>query len=320
MDALSEVIKAAQLSGGVFLHAEFRDPWCLSDWLDPSQCGPMLRRERIGALIHYHFVVEGEMRVQVEGEAERVARAGDLILFPRNHPHLLGSNLAAPPVPADSVVQIPAGGQELATIHHGGSGDATRLVCGYLGSDGIEDNPVLNGLPPVIQLSVDDAGSAEWIRSTFQHAADEVARGRPGSETVLAKLSELLFVEAVRRYLEDLPEEQTGWLAGLKDPYVSRVLAMIHADHARPWTVEELGRRVGLSRSALADRFTRMIGQSPIQYLGHWRMQVAAQRLRSTSLPLIQIAEEVGYESEAAFSRAFKKAFGTPPATWRKDA
>lgn len=315
MDALSDVIKAAQLSGGVFLHAEFRAPWCLRDQLLPDQCGPFLNP--VSSLIHYHFVAEGSLRFRVENEEERTAQAGDLILFPRNHVHTLGSNLDLPPVPAVDVVAPRVEG-ELARIDHGGDGAKTRLVCGYLGSEGIADNPVLNALPPVIQLSVDDSGGAEWIRSTFQHAANEVASGRPGSATVLAKLSELLFVEAVRRYLEDLPEEETGWLAGLKDPYLSRVLALVHGDSTRDWTVEELGRQVGLSRSALAERFTRILGTSPMHYLTQWRMQIAAQRLRSTNLSLAQIAEEVGYESEASFSRAFKKAYGRPPATWRR--
>ena len=316
MDALSEVIKAAQLSGGVFLHAEFRAPWCLHDKLDPSLCDPFVDPAR--ELIHYHFVVEGSMHFQVDGEEERTARAGDLVLFPHNAGHLLGSDLSLDPVTGSEVVRVPADGG-LLSILHGGSGDRTRLVCGYLGSDGVDENPVLGALPPVIQLSVDDSGGAEWIRSTFQHAADEVARGRPGSATVLAKLSELLFVEAVRRYLDDLPEEETGWLAGLKDPYVSRVLACLHADPSRAWTVEELGREAGLSRSALAERFARLIGVSPIQYFASWRMRLAAQRLRSTNATLAQIAEEIGYESEAAFSRAFKKAYGKPPATWRRD-
>lgn len=315
MDALSEVIKAAQLSGGVFLHAEFRAPWCLRDRLEPEQCGPALGAA--SSLIHYHFLVEGDLRYRVDGEEERSAKAGDLILFPRNHFHLLGSDLDLPPRPGADVVR-PPDESGLYSIDYGGDGPTTRLVCGYLGSRGIEDNPVLNGLPPAIQLSVDDAGGAEWIRSTFQHAADELAAGRPGSQTILAKLSELLFVEAVRRYLDDLPEDRTGWLAGLKDPYVSRVLGLIHSDHARPWTVEELGREVGLSRSALSDRFSRILGMAPMHYLTHWRMQVAAQQLRTTNHTLARIAEEVGYESEASFSRAFRKAWGQPPATWRR--
>jgi AraC-like DNA-binding protein len=173
-------------------------------------------------------------------------------------------------------------------------------------------------LLPLLKLNVEQGGAAEWIRSTFQYAAEEVSAGRPGSETVLAKLSELLFVEAVRRYADGLPDGQTGWLAGLRDPHVARALALLHRDPTRHWSVDDLGREVGLSRSALADRFIRMIGTPPMQYLAGWRMQVATQKLRNTSASLAQIAEIVGYDSEAAFSRAFKKAFGSAPATWRR--
>jgi transcriptional regulator GlxA family with amidase domain len=192
------------------------------------------------------------------------------------------------------------------------------MVCGFLGCDNAEGNPVLSALPAALALNVEDGGWAEWIRSTFQYAAEEVAAGRPGSETVLAKLSELLFVEAVRRYAESLPESRTGWLAGLRDPFVARALALLHRDINRAWTVDSLGREVGLSRSALADRFTRLIGEAPMHYLATWRMQVAAQRLKNTGETLAQIAQAVGYESEAAFSRAFKKAFGAAPAIWRR--
>lgn len=177
---------------------------------------------------------------------------------------------------------------------------------------------MISTLPATLRLKIEDDGAGEWIRSTFQYAADEVAAGRPGSETVLAKLSELLFLQAVRRYVETLPEGQTGWLAGLRDPYVARALALLHHNIARTWTVEELGREIGLSRSALADRFTRLIGVAPMHYLATWRMQVAAQKLRNTSSSLAQVANVVGYDSEAAFSRAFKKAFGAAPATWRR--
>jgi AraC-like DNA-binding protein len=177
---------------------------------------------------------------------------------------------------------------------------------------------MISTLPPLLKLSVEQGGAAEWIRSTFQYAAAEVAAGRPGSETVLAKLSELLFVEAVRRYAEALPEGQTGWLAGLRDPHVARALALLHRDAARPWSVDDLSRAVGLSRSALAEHFTRLIGVPPMSYLGSWRMQVATQKLRNTNASLAQIADMVGYTSEAAFSRAFKKALGTAPATWRR--
>jgi AraC-like DNA-binding protein len=215
------------------------------------------------------------------------------------------------------IIQPPSEGG-LFTIRHGGGGARTRMVCGFLGCDSAKGNPVISTLPPLLKLNVEEGGAAEWIRSTFQYAAQEVSIGRPGSETVLAKLSELLFVETVRRYAETLPDGQTGWFAGLRDPYVARAMALLHRDIARRWTVDELGREVGLSRSALADRFIRLIGAAPMHYLANWRMQVAAEQLRNTSVSLAQVAEIVGYDSEAAFSRAFKKAFGSAPATWRR--
>jgi transcriptional regulator GlxA family with amidase domain len=192
------------------------------------------------------------------------------------------------------------------------------MVCGFLGCASTEGNPVISSLPPLLRVKLEQGGAAEWIRSTFQYAAEEVSAARPGSETVLAKVSELLFVEAVRRYAEELPDGRTGWFSGLRDPHVARALALLHRDITRRWTVDDLGREVGMSRSALADRFIRLIGVPPMHYLAGWRMQVATGKLRDTSDSLAQVAETVGYDSEAAFSRAFKKAFGTAPATWRR--
>jgi AraC-like DNA-binding protein len=246
-----------------------------------------------------------------------VIGAGEVVLLPRNDLHLMGSDLSLPPVAGSDVIHPPKEGG-LFSIHHGGVGRRTRMVCGFLGCASAEGNPVISGLPPLLKLNVEQGGAAEWIRSTFQYAAEEVSTGRPGSETVLAKLSELLFVETVRRYAEALPDGQTGWLAGLREPHVARALALLHREIARRWTVEDLGREVGLSRSALADRFIRLIGVPPMHYLASWRMQVATQTLRNTSASLAQVAEIVGYESEAAFSRAFKKAFGAAPARWRR--
>jgi AraC-like DNA-binding protein len=270
-------------------------------------------------MILYHYVVEGELHIRVDGEdgEDLVLGAGDVVLLPRNDLHLVGSDLNLPPVAGSDIIQPPREGG-LFTIRHGGRGKRTRMICGYLGCDGAEDNPVISTLPSLLKLDAEQGGAAEWIRSTFQYAADEVAAGRPGSETVLAKLSELLFVEAVRRYAEGLPEGQTGWLAGLRDPYVARALALLHRDIARPWSVDDLSREVGLSRSALADRFIGLIGVPPMHYVASWRMQVATQKLRNTNASLAQVADMVGYNSEAAFSRAFKKVFGTAPATWRR--
>jgi AraC-like DNA-binding protein len=315
MDALSDALKAAHLSGGVFLHAEFFAPWCMATRIAPEHCYPLLRSA--SQLIPYHYVVEGAFQVRVEGEEAFTLQAGEVVLFPRNDPHLIGSDLDLPPVVSSAIIQPPKDGG-LFSIRHGGDGARATLVCGFLGCDGARENPVISTLPAAIRLTMKDGGAADWIRSTFRYAADELAAGRPGSEAVLAKLSELLFVEAVRRYAETLPEGQTGWLAGLRDPHVARALALLHRDLRRPWTVDELGRQVGLSRSALADRFTHLIGVAPMRYLANWRMHVAAQELRDRSASLAQVAETIGYESEAAFSRAFKKAFGTAPATWRR--
>jgi AraC-like DNA-binding protein len=317
MDALSDVLKVAHLTGGVYLHAEFFAPWCIAARLAPEHCAPVLGPA--SHLIPYHYIVEGEFHLRVEGEGRKALAlgAGEVVLLPRNDLHLMGSDLDLPPVTGSEIIHPPKNGG-LFSIRYGGDGACTRMVCGFLGCDSAESNPVIATLPPVLKLNLEEGGAAEWIRSTFQYAAEEVAAGRPGSETVLAKLSELLFVEAVRRYAETLPEGQTGWLAGLRDTHVARSLALLHRDIARPWTVDELCREVGLSRSALADRFIRLIGVPPMHYVASWRMQVATQKLRNTSASLAQVAEMVGYESEAAFSRAFKKAVGTAPATWRR--
>lgn len=317
MDALSDVLRVAQLTGGVFLHAEFFAPWCIAARIPREHCGPALGP---GAhLIIYHYVVEGDFHIRVEGENGEglVIGAGEIVLLPRNDPHLMGSDLRLPPVEGRDIVEPPKG-DGLFAIHHGGAGRCTRMVCGFLGCASVESNPVISSLPPLLKLKVEQGGAAEWIRSTFQYAAEEVSKGRPGSEAALAKLSELLFVETVRRYVEGLPDSQTGWLAGLREPYVARALALLHRDITRRWTVDDLGREVGLSRSALADRFIRLIGLPPMHYLANWRMQIAAEKLRKTNASLAQIADIVGYESEPAFSRAFKKAFGLAPATWRR--
>jgi AraC-like DNA-binding protein len=317
MDALSDVLRVAHLTGGVFMHAEFSAPWCMAARVAPEHCTPALGAA--SHLIPYHYVIEGEFNIRIEGDNGDGFRlgAGDVVLLPRNDLHLMGSDLGLPPVLGGEIIQ-PRRDGGLFSIRHGGGGERTRMICGFLGCDGIEGNPVISTLPPLLKLDAEQGGAAEWIRSTFQYAAEEVAAGRAGSETVLAKLSELLFVEAVRRYAEALPEGHTGWLAGLSDPHVARALALMHGDVARSWNADDLSRQVGLSRSALADRFTRLIGVPPINYLASWRMQVATQKLRNTSASLAQVADMVGYSSEAAFSRTFKRVFGTAPATWRR--
>ncbi len=314
-DALSDVLQVVRLFGGVFLHARFTEPWCLESQVKSEDCGALL--PRADHVVLYHYVVSGGMLVQVDGEPAVALCPGEAVILPRNDPHRMGSDLSLAPADSHDLVQTTEAGG-LATIRHGGGGAETRIVCGFLGCSDLADNPLLRSLPPVLRLNTQSGTAAEWIRVSFEFAADEIAAGRAGSDMVLAKLSELLFVEAVRRHVDSLPADRCGWLAGLKDPFVARALMLIHGRLSEPWTVDDLAREIGLSRSALAERFTRLIGEPPMHYLARWRLQVAAQRLSTSHEPTVRIAYEVGYESEAAFNRAFKRLFGLPPAAWRK--
>jgi AraC-like DNA-binding protein len=314
-DALSDVLRLVHLTGGVFLHAEFTEPWCVSSQATPDDCRPALTE--VAHIILYHYVVKGRLLVQVADDPALEIRAGEAVVLPRNDVHRIGSDMSRTAVESHDIIQVSAHGG-LGMIRHGGGGARTCLICGFLGCRRLDDNPLLRTLPAALRVDTRDGAAAEWMRASLEFAAEEIAAGRAGSDIMLAKLSELLFIEAVRRYVDDLPAEQVGWLAGLRDPVVGRTLALIHGRASEPWTVDDLARAAGLSRSALADRFSRLIGEPPMHYLARWRLQVAAQRLRTSRDPLARIAFEVGYESEAAFNRAFKRRFGTPPATWRR--
>lgn len=316
MDALSDVFAAVRLSGGVFLDAEFTAPWSVL-----SQVGPEEFRsqgEMPTHLIAYHYVIDGRLFVRVADTPAMEVGAGEIVLLPRNDEHVLASAPELPPTVIDDLVQAPTD-QSPASLRYGGGGEQTRIVCGYLGCD-VPHNPLVATLPQMLKLCVRDGAGGEWIEHSFRRAAEEFASGGVGSAAVLGKLAELLFVEVVRRYLATLPEGQTGWLAGLGDRMVGRALGLLHARAAHPWTTEELAREVGLSRSAFAERFTGLIGVPPMQYLTNWRLQLAALRLRDSPGSTAQIASDVGYESDAAFNRAFKRTFGTTPAAWRKRA
>ncbi len=205
----------------------------------------------------------------------------------------------------------------MARIVHGGGGPRTRMVCGFVGGNA-QLHPLLANLPPVMTLTLAALPSGDWIARTFAYAARTFADDDPGAATVMAKMAELLFAEAVRRYLAALPREETGWLAGLRDPAIGRALSLMHVRLNEDWTADALAREVNLSRSTFADHFTALIGVPPMRYLLNWRMQVAMQKLRKTRRTIAQIAFAVGYESEAAFTRAFRREFGVPPAAWRK--
>jgi AraC-like DNA-binding protein len=305
-----------RLSGGVFLEAEFTAPWCISGKLSADDCRPFLAVPR--HVIATHFVATGSMRLRTEDGDTVDVRAGELVLLPHNHTHTFGSDLNVTVMAAREVIH-PSRGGGISRIDYGGGGATTQLLCGYLASD-VPFNPLLSALPPVLKLDVRATASGAWIESSFRFAASEIAAGRLGSTTVIAKLSELLFVEAVSQFVAGLPEERRGWLAGLRDPQIGRALALLHARPTEAWTAEALALEVGMSRSVFAERFTSLVGQPPMQYLTFWRMYVAAQHLREGRGSVAQVGFAIGYESEAAFSRAFKRQFGTSPGTWRKQS
>lgn len=315
-DALSDVLKTVRLTGAVFFDIAGREPWVAEQ--PPRE--RLLSRILPGAehLIAYHVITEGRCYGNIVGEAPIPVEAGEVIVFTRGDPHVMASRPgmrsdpnAPQPIDAATGTQLP-----FATCCGGDGPVATRLVCGFLACDARPFNPLLDNLPPVIKTG-DRDGDGRWLGQFIRLAARESAEKRAGGEGVLAKLSELMFIEVIRRHLESLPPERSGWLAGLRDPFVGKALSLMHGQPARDWTIEDLARDAGLSRSVLAERFAGIIGLPPIQYLAKWRMQIAAGLLAGGKTNIATIAAETGYGSEAAFSRAFKKLVGVPPSAWR---
>jgi AraC family transcriptional regulator, alkane utilization regulator len=318
MDALSAVLQSVRLEGAVYLNAEFTAPWCIR-----GELGLASVRERLAGAEHvafFHFLTEGACKVRLaDGDQVLEASAGDLVLLPREGRHLMGTDLHLAPMEGQAVVtQDRESGTQLFHMRHGGGGAATRFVCGYLALSGSVFRPLLEALPPASCIPLGDGPAGALLRELFRAGVRESSGLRPGAGSMLAKLAELLFVEALRRYSERLAPGGIGWLAGVRDAHVGRALALLHGEPGRDWTVDDLARGAALSRSALAERFTALVGEPPIQYLLRWRLALAAQALRSGKDAISRVAGRTGYESEAAFSRAFKREFGMPPAAWRK--
>lgn len=315
MDALSDLLRIVRLTGAVFMDAEFTEPWCIGEPAGVEMCaGDMPDAQHV---VIYHLVTEGRCEVSLHDQAAGRAHAGDLIIIPGGEAHLLGSDLRRPAVPGRDLI-IRRGPDELRQMRHGAGGAKTRMVCGYLAGEPSLFDTVLAALPRVMIVNMREGPGAQWLTSSIRFSIEESAAQRPGAGTVLAKLTELMFVEAIRRHIEGLPPEQTGWLAGLRDRFVGKALALMHAKPAQGWTTEELAGAVGLSRSAFAEKFTGLVGQPPMQYLTRWRLQLAADLLRNGKRAIPAIAAEVGYDSEAAFNRAFKRELGSTPAAWRR--
>lgn len=315
MDALSDLLRVLHFEGGVFLDATFRQPWCIQSQVTEDDCGPTVSSS--AGLIAFHYVLEGRLEVQVGNEPALRASRGQVIVLPRNDAHLLGTSASAPTLAAESLIRR-ASALDLAQIDFGdGPHVRSQFVCGYLAtSAGV--HPLVEALPRVFVASMHGRPCAEWVESSFRFAAREHAARRPGSRTILARLAELLFVEALREYIENLPSHATGWLAALRDPPLARALAALHARVAHAWTTEELAEQALLSRSAFAERFVRTLGVPPKTYLTRWRMSIAAERLRGSAATLAEIAAEVGYDSESTFSRAFSREMGVAPGAYRR--
>jgi AraC-like DNA-binding protein len=309
MDPLSDLLRVVRLDGAFFYAVEAAEPWIVE-----SAHAKELRPQILPAsehLIAYHILTGGHCFVRLIGEAPVEMLPGDVIVFPHGDPNVMssGRDLRAPGVTTSFPDRYP----HTVVLGNGGP-PAASFVCGFLGCDRRPFNPLLASLPRLLHMR---GMSSAWLDGFARQVTKESQLGRPGADGVLTRLAELMFLELLRRYLEELPQGQTGWLAGLRDEAVGRALALMHERPGHSWTLEELAREANSSRTTLAKRFTELVGQAPMQYLTRWRMQVAANLLRQGAGKVATIGREVGYDSEAAFSRAFKKATGFAPGAWR---
>lgn len=316
MDALSETLRVVRLVGAIFINAKFTAPWCYhSPRADASARVLEPNAERI---VIFHLITEGECFVLMKDQPPLKLSAGDVVIFPQGDAHQMTSDPGVEPAAVDASRLERLFTQRPHFLQYGGGGAVTRLVCGYLGCDARLVRMLMNGLPPVVRVSVRGSSAGPWLEESVRYALREARSPRAGGLGVLSKLSEVLFIEVLRLYMEEQAEGRTGWLAGVNDRIVGAALKEIHKCPAQEWTVEDLARTCGTSRSVLAERFQELVGSSPIQYLTHWRMTLAANLLARSNAPLSRIAEEVGYQTDTAFSRAFRREFGAPPAAWRK--
>lgn len=315
-DTLSEVLRAVRLTGAVFFKIDATSPW-VAEAAPAAELGPHIM-PGVEHVIEYHVLAAGSCFGGIVGQAPVRLDAGDVIVFPQGDRHVMSS---APgmraPVNMELMERARHARLPIAITKDGGGPECANLICGFLGCDARPFNPLLSALPRVIHLPRDDSGGGV-IESFVNLALAESSAARPGSESVLARLSELLFIEVVRRYLATLPPENVGWLAGLRDEGVGRALTLLHARSTHDWSLDELAREAGLSRSVLAERFAHFVGVPPMQYLAQWRMQLAASLLTGTSMSLAEIADQVGYGSETALSRAYKRWVGVAPADFRR--
>jgi AraC-like DNA-binding protein len=316
MDVLSEALNSVRVTAAIFVDAEFTAPW---GFVSPpaQQIAPVLApgTER---LVIYHLVSEGEATVRLNGSGEMRLTAGDIVIVPHGDSHDIFNGAPSQLLEVDALERYQAG--DVQTPRFGGNGPLTRLVCGFFGCERHAGRLFLAGLPPLVKVNIRSDPAGGWLENSILHLAREAAARRPGGAALLSKMAEALFIATLRRYADQLPPEQTGWLAGMRDPIVGRALALLHSRPCEPWTVTDLAGEVGASRAVVAKRFAHYVGEPPLTYLARWRLQLAARWLQTTRNTVLQVASDIGYESEAAFNRAFKREFGIPPAQYRRKA
>ncbi len=316
MDAFSEILGAFALKGALFFNAEFSEPWGFSS--PPSRDLAPVLAPGAPHLVIFHFLVEGSGFVRVEDGSTLHLEAGDVVVMPHGNAHQMCSAEGVRDNET-SAMFAKLQSRDLKTMQAGGGGDVARFVCGYMACNPLLSRPILYSLPSAFKVNLRADRSGQWLENSILHLVEEAGSGSAGSEAMLGKLSEALFVDTLRRYMSRLPEQETGWLAGARDPVIGKSLTLLHTRAQHPWTIAELAREVGLSRSALVERFTRYLSEPPMSYLMRWRLQLAARALAATPRGVAEIASDVGYESEAAFNRAFKREFGLPPARYRRE-
>jgi AraC-like DNA-binding protein len=314
MDALSETLRVVRLVGAIFINARFTAPWCYQSPRADS-AAPLLEPSAERVVI-YHLITEGECYVEMEGQEPLRLIAGDVVIFPQGQAHRMASAPGLTPARASRLDILLA--RRPRQLISGGGGAATRVVCGYLACEKRLAQMLLAGLPPVVRVNVRGSNAGIWLEASVRYALAEARSPRPGGAGVLAKLAEVLFIEGLRLHMNEQSAGRTGWLAAVSDRIVGAALKLMHTDPARAWTLEELARDAGTSRSVLAERFQTLVGSSPMQYLTQWRMLLAGNLLCHSNAPLARVAEQVGYQTDTAFSRAFRREYGAPPAAWRK--
>lgn len=318
-DILSDVLKQVHLSGALFFDVEGCAPWVAE--APPSSEFKALIMPRAQHVINYHVVANGvcwARLLDTESDAVRLP-AGSVIVFPQGQPHVLSSEpgLRAPFDPTVFEAPPPEDIKPLMLTQNGDGPETVRLICGFLGCDVLPFNPLLDALPSMLVISDGYSERDGWLESLIRAAAAEGNERRDGGRNVLSRLSELIFIEAVRIYAERLPPDARGWLAALRIPHVARAIALLHDEPARAWTLSSLAKAAGVSRTVLASTFKDTLGVPPMSYLANWRMQIAAGLLVDTDSPVYSIADTVGYESETSFSRAFRRTTGLSPGIWR---